>query len=311
MTDFLRIRSDDLIADISPYGAALARLWLKGHAPSLVLGLPTPQDYAHAPHAIGVIVGPLAGRITNAAVTFHGQTYTLPANARPHSLHSGPAGVQHRLWQTEHQTENTLNLRCDLPDGDCGLPGTRTLRATYSLDGTDLCLQIDSTSDADTYMNATSHAYWTLDGTGDLSAHSLMVAAREGIETGPDLTPTGRLTPLAGSAQDYTLPRCPVAGAPLDGTFCLNGTPALRLTSSRTGLALDVETNQPGLTLYTGAGLPARPSPPGTPPIRPFSALAIEAQGWPDAPNHAGFPSFLMRKGETLSQITCFRLRSA
>jgi aldose 1-epimerase len=35
--------------------------------------------------------------------------------------------------------------------------------------------------------------------------------------------------------------------------------------------------------------------------------LAIEAQNWPDAPNHAGFPSIELKPGETYQQVTEWR----
>ena len=308
MTGFLRIKSDQLAADISPFGAALARLRIKGHETSLVLGLPRAEDYRDAPHAIGVIVGPIAGRIGHAHVRLNDRAYKMDANAPPHALHSGPNGVQHRHWDVVAHTETALSLRCTLPDGACGLPGNRTLEVNYTVEGADLILQIETTSDADTYVNATSHAYWSLDGSGTLAAHELSVSATEMISTGADLVPTGHLTRLSGTPCDYALPRHLENDTALDGTFCLSGGPAMTLASSRSGVKLTLETNQPGLVLYTGAGLPRLPAPEFTPPIAPFSALAIEPQGWPDAPNHADFPSILLRAGEKRSQISRFRL---
>jgi len=48
--------------------------------------------------------------------------------------------------------------------------------------------------------------------------------------------------------------------------------------------------------------------PQATPTIAPFSAIAVEAQGYPDAPNQPEFPSILLRKDDTLTQITRFKL---
>ena len=37
------------------------------------------------------------------------------------------------------------------------------------------------------------------------------------------------------------------------------------------------------------------------------AGLAIEAQNWPDAPNHASFPSIEMKPGEACEQVTEWR----
>jgi aldose 1-epimerase len=39
--------------------------------------------------------------------------------------------------------------------------------------------------------------------------------------------------------------------------------------------------------------------------------VAIEAQNWPDAPNHPGFPSIELHPGDTYRQTTEWRFSSA
>lgn len=290
----------------------MARVWLDGHDRSLVLGLERPEDYASAPQAIGVFVGPIAGRVSGARVGIGDRSYRMEANTPPDCLHSGAEGLQHRLWDLVERSESQLALRCALPDGACGLPGNRSFTARYEVAERSLTLTIEATSDADTLVNATSHAYWSLDDAGDLSTHRLRVFGHRMVETGPDLIPTGRILETAGGPFDFSEPRSPVAGPPLDGCFCLAPAtrdavcPVLRLHSVHSGLALSLESNQPGVVLYAGEHLPQLRSPPGTPPIRPFSALAIEPQGWPDAANQPHFPSIFVKKSDNMSNISRF-----
>lgn len=312
MSGFLSIESAHLRVEISPHGAALARVWLQGHDQSLVLGLERPEDYASAPHAIGVLVGPIAGRVSGARVRIGNRTYRMEANTPPDCLHSGAEALQHRLWDVAEHSEGHLTLRCALPDGACGLPGNRVFTARYEVEDRSLTLTIRATSDADTLVNATSHAYWSLDAAGNLATHRLRVHGNRMLETGPDLIPTGRILETAGGPFDFSEPRNPVQGPPLDGCFCLAPAPrdavcpVLRLHSVRSGLALSLESNQPGVVLYAGEHLPRLPSPAGTPPIRPFSALAIEPQGWPDAANQPHFPSIFVKKSDTMTNISRF-----
>ncbi|MDH3264579.1 MAG: galactose mutarotase, partial [Paracoccaceae bacterium] len=55
------------------------------------------------------------------------------------------------------------------------------------------------------------------------------------------------------------------------------------------GLRMTMETTELGLQVYDG---------------RAGAGVALEAQGWPDAPNRPDFPSILLRPGERYEQIT-------
>ena len=63
---------------------------------------------------------------------------------------------------------------------------------------------------------------------------------------------------------------------------------------------LTVATTEAGVQVYDGrhAVRPGR---------APYEGLAIETQGWPDAPNKAGFPSIDLAPDAPRSQITEWR----
>jgi len=316
MTGFLAISSGQLTAAISPYGAALARLWVYNHPTSLVLGLPAPRDYAAAPHAIGVVVGPVAGRVSGARVEIGGQCWTMHANTPPDCLHSGADGVQNLLWDVTALKPDELRLEIRLPHGHAGLPGNRHITVDYRVEGTQLQLEITSTSDRDTPLNLASHAYWVLDDSGSLSDHRLMVPSHHMCELGPNLIPTGRILETTRQTHDFRQPRGPLDGPPLDGCYCLTNDipafgklhPALYLYSERSKIGLRVATSEPGVVLYTAENMPKIAAQPNCPTIAPFSAMAIEAQGWPDAPNQARFPSILRKAGQQTRQITTYSI---
>jgi aldose 1-epimerase len=89
-----------------------------------------------------------------------------------------------------------------------------------------------------------------------------------------------------------------------DNNFCLSDAPqplrdVLWLTGQG-GVRMTVATTCPGIQVYDGreAVRPGRKS---------YEGLAIEAQDWPDAPCHAGFPSIALNPGETYSRLTQWR----
>ena len=207
-----------------------------------------------------------------------------------------------------------MTLRCHLPDGACGLPGNRTVRAIYEIKNTTLQLTIEATSDADTVFNATSHAYWALDDRGDLKAHRLKIPSTRYLEFDAETVPTGSILNAQGGNLDFSSARSPVDGPALDACFCLSDTavdtirPVLTLHSKQTNLRLNISSNQPGVVVYSAAGMPSFSNVAQTPEIGPFSGIAIEAQGWPDANNHTSFPSIDLKSKTVLKQITHFSL---
>ena len=312
MQSFIQIESPHLRAEISPVGAALARVWYADHPTSLVLGLPTPEDYRNAPGAIGVVVGPIAGRVAHAKAPLGDKIYQMQANTPPDCLHSGTDGAQNQTWDISEQTASSVTLTLALPDGACGLPGNRTLTARYSIHEATLEICLECETDADTLINISSHAYWVLDDSGGLTRHELKLDTTRMAETSEALIPTGKILDCSGKDFDFSQGACPVDGPAVDGCFCLmdgpseTPRPVLNMQSKITGLQLDVSSTEPGVVLYTGSGLPTLETPPNTPAIQPFSAIAIEAQHWPDAPNHSNFPSIVLKKGRKSKQLTRF-----
>ncbi|MGB2701760.1 MAG: hypothetical protein WBC31_15480, partial [Candidatus Phosphoribacter baldrii] len=97
------------------------------------------------------------------------------------------------------------------------------------------------------------------------------------------------------------------AAAGLDHTFVVPGSGLrehARLVAPRTGLALTVRSDQPGIQVYTGGQL--RPHPLGTSghAYGPAAGVALETQHFPDSPNHPHFPSTVLRPGETFASTT-------
>src|SRR5690606_24016651 len=132
--------------------------------------------------------------------------------------------------------------------------------------------------------------------------------------TSAENLPTGTLADLTGHPHDMRKPRriTPDDLPPLDHNFCLAPgrralTPALRLTGT-SGTTMQVSTTEPGVQVFGAATISAGDTP--TIHHRPYhhhAGLAIEPQFWPDAPNHAGFPSIALNPGDIWRQYTTYR----
>jgi aldose 1-epimerase len=301
------LAAGDVTATILTWGAILQDLRLAGVGYGLTLGSESLADYQGQMRYHGALIGPVVNRLTGARAKIAGQDHQFePAPDETFSLHSGSAGTHLKLWDLGAVNDTSVTLSLNLPDGDGGFPGNRTVTALFSLTPpATLRMQLSVTTDAPTLINFANHSYWNLDGTADWSGHRVQVAADHYLPTTPDFTPTGAIVSVDGLPMDFRQSRSLSPGQPdLDNNFCLSATPqplrdVLCLTG-RSGVTLTVATTETGVQLYDGRNA-----------IRPgrgtFEGIAIEAQAWPDAPNHTGFPTIELAQGDCYQQVTEWR----
>ncbi|WP_375227906.1 aldose epimerase family protein [Roseobacter sp. S98] len=309
------LHNDSLRVQVFPVGATLAGLWLRGTAAhSLVLGTENGAGYDNELTYAGAVVGPVANRLRNARAKLDRQILTLPANDGNHTLHGGPDGLHRDMWEVSDQTTDTVTLHTKRAQGEGGLPGNRTFQVQYALNDP-MCLNVilSATTDADTLINLAHHPYWNLDDSEDVSGHTLKVHATEYLPTDADTLPNGVRVPVAGSPYDFRKPRPIPVSQSLDASICLSENrrdspvTAAVLTGS-TGVSMTIDTTEPGLQIYNGSGLPLSSlTLHDGRTLAPFAGVALEPQGWPDAPNHPDFPSIVLRRGQQYRQITRYR----
>lgn len=303
----ITLRNGALTACILTYGAILQGLRLEGVGHGLTLGSESLADYEGAMRFHGALIAPVANRLRDGRAPIDGGEHQIVStDGHPHALHSGPAGAHLKNWTLEETGPASVTLALRLPDGEGGFPGNRDLGAVFSLPGGDrLRMEVTARTDRPTLFNAANHSYWNLDGSANWQGHRLRIAAGHYLPADADVLPTGEIAPVAGSDFDFRAGR--VAGPEnpaLDHNFCLSNArealrPVLDLTGA-SGVRMELSTTEPGLQIYDGRGA-ARPG------HATGEGLAIEAQGWPDAPNHQRFPSIALNPGETYRQITEWR----
>lgn len=302
----ITLQAADLTVSLLTWGAIVQDVRLADVPRSLTLGSDNMADYEGNLCHHGSLIGPVANRISTSRVLIDGMMYELERNqdGRIH-LHSGAKATHRRMWTLTDKDQSSATLRCDLMDGECGLPGNRTITAHYQLGGTStLTLTIDATTDAPTVMNFANHSYWNFDGTQNWSGHRLKIDADHFLPCTPDDYPTGEIADVTNTQMDFrTLREITVGQDIFDNNFCLsNETVPLRdvlVLEGQSGVGMTMATNQPGLQVYDGRN-PARPG------RSNFEGLALEAQGWPDAPTQPAFPSIRVTPDTPYHQVTSF-----
>lgn len=324
------LQNDRLHVTLTNYGARLVRLNVKGKDSTetdVILGYDTAEEFKqNASNYYGAIVGRYGNRIGNAAFTLNGTTYELEKNNGENSLHGGTNGVYNRVWDVEQASDTAITLAYTSPDGEAGYPGTVTMKVTYSLTNEGgLVIDYDGSTDKETVLNLTNHAYFNLNGEGDptILDHELQIDADAITEVNETLIPTGKSLAVEGTAFDFRKPQTIGSridtdheqlkvGKGYDHNFELKKADKFRKVATvyapKTGIEMQILTTEPGLQFYSGNFM-TEDDPKGKGgkgyPFR--SAFCLETQHFPDSPNQPSFPSTVLRPGERYTSKTEYR----
>jgi aldose 1-epimerase len=318
-------------AAIITYGGALVSLMApdkSGKMGDVVIAMDDLDGMRKQDNFFGALIGRYGNRIGKAQFVLDGQTYKLPVNNGPNTLHGGPEGFDKKVWTAKQgaMTEGpSLELTYVSKDGEMGFPGTLNAKVVYTLTNSN-ALRIDytATTDKATVVNLTNHAYWNLAGEGDILAHEVMINADRFTPVDDTLIPTGELKPVKGTPFDFTTATAIGArinqddqqlkfGKGYDHNWVLNKndasmTKAAEVRDPKSGRVMEVWTTEPGLQFYTGNFLDGKFSGKG----RPFSlrsAFCMETQHFPDSPNKPAFPSTKLTPGQTYHTTSEYRFR--
>lgn len=287
----------------------------RGEMRGVVLGYEKAAAYYDNPFYLGAVIGRVANRVSGAAFSMNGQRYQLPANEGENLLHSGATGLHAQIWQVQRLTDGQARFSYHSPDGDAGYPAAVDFSVTVTLaetdNGVELTWEMDAIPDRETPINMTQHSYFNLAGGNGAQPHDLLVAADKYTPTAMGDLPDGRILPLIDSPYDFQAMRRLRAGEYIDLNFALTGkdSPAAILRSTD-GIEMVMHTNQPGLQVYTAADLMPHAAPLARQTHSPFSGIALEPQGFPDAINRSQFPSILCSPDQPYSHKTQVEISS-
>jgi aldose 1-epimerase len=231
------------------------------------------------------------------------------------------------LWTAEPSDSSAaLKLTYTSKDGEEGYPGTLTATVVYTLtDDNGLRIDYQAVTDKPTVVNLTHHSYFNLSGdpSGDALGTELTILADHFTPVDATLIPTGEIRPVEGTPFDFRKPTKIGAriaadddqlkkGGGYDHNWVLNGwdgtlLPAAAAFDSASGRVMEVLTTEPGMQFYSGNFLDGTLTGKGGVRYQKRSGFCLETQHYPDSPNHANFPSTVLRPGETYKTTTVYR----
>jgi len=280
------------------YGAVIQKLLVKdneGRYTNVVVGYDFPSKYYKDTSSLGACVGRYAGRISNGGFTLDGKNYSLPTENGIH-LHGGKEGFGKKTWKIEevnHDDEPFIRLSYLSKHLEEGYPGNLKVLVTYQIKNNELYITHEATTDFSTVVNLTNHSYFKLDDELDIGHYALKLNCPKIIETRENLLPTGRTIPVEGTMFDFKSEK-QLGNTRFDTPFATDNDSsfAAMVSSKKSGISMEVNTNQRGMVVYT---------PPG------FPSICFETQNFPDAPNQPHFPNSILRPSETYRNASIYK----
>ncbi len=291
----------------------------------VALGYGDWQSYLTEGAAMGKSVGRYANRIAGGRFSLDGRQYALAQNNPPNHLHGGVSGFGSRIWDSRTE-QNRVVFSLTSADGDQGYPGELDVEASFYWDD-DHRLEITyaAACDSATVVNLTSHLYLNLAGhdSGSVLGHELQLDCGHFLMNDSVQIPTGEIVTVEGTPMDFRTAK--TIGRDIDSDFdfmrqvggydhCWAVDGWRRnilgrvgsLFHRESGRKVEILSSQPGVQIYTGNFLQGTPENKSGKRYANHDGVAIECQGFPDAVNHSGFPSQILRSGEMYIQKTVY-----
>lgn len=305
------------------YGAVLASVEVpdrEGKVADVTHGFDTLDGWLANRSYFGATVGRYGNRIAHGKFELDGKEYSLAVNNSPGglpcTLHGGKAGFDKVLWKGEI-SDGGVVFRYRSVDGEEGFPGNLDVEVSYRLnEANELVWAATAKTDAATVVNLVQHVYWNLSGDPSTTIldHELTLEADHYLPTNKGLIPTGERALVEGTPMDFREARkvgeridedfeaLKIAGG-YDQAMVLREGNGVRkaavLRDPKSGRRLEISTDAPAVQVYTGNFMNGREKGKGGVGYGKRTAICLETEAFPDAPNQPEFPSAVLRPGET------------
>lgn len=320
-------------AAITNYGGRVVSLLVPdktGKLTDVVLGFDSVGGFQKSTERYyGATIGRYGNRIAKGKFKIDGKEYQSTINNAPNMLHGGKNGFQEMVWNAKLIDSSTLELSYLSKDGEEGFPGNLKVKVTYSLtDDNAFKADYEATTDKTTVVNLTNHAFFNLNGesSGTVLDHLLQVDADKYVPVDSTLIPTGKLEPVAGTPFDFLKPATIGSrinddnqqlknGKGYDHNFVLNKhdmkTPVATVTGDKSGIKMEVFTEEPGLQFYSGNFMKGLNAMKHGKKDEYRTSFALETQHFPDSPNQPSFPSTLLKPGQVYKTQSIYKFSVA
>ena len=200
------------------------------------------------------------------------------------------------------------------------------MKVTYTLgDDNSLRINYSAVTDKPTIVNLTNHSYFNLSGDASQTILDEVVTFDADAFTPIDSTfmTSGEIRSVEGTPFDFRKGKKVGDDIEKDDKQLKNGLGydhnmvlntagdiskvAASIYDERSGIKMEVLTDEPGIQFYVGNFLDGKVKGKKGIAYPRRSAICVETQHYPDSPNHDNYPSTVLRPGETYSSNCIYR----
>jgi aldose 1-epimerase len=318
-----------ITATFTNYGGRIVSLLVPdktGKLTDVVLGFESVEGFENSKESYyGATIGRYGNRIAKGKFKIDGKEYQSSINNPPNSLHGGKLGYQTIVWDGKQVDSSTVEFTYLSKDMEEGYPGNLNVKVTYSLtDNNEFKAVYEATTDKTTVVNLTNHAFFNLngEGSGTILDHLVQIDADNYLPVDSTLIPLGKIESVKGTPFDFTKPETIGKrinddnvqlkdGKGYDHNFVLNKhdikTPIATVIGDKSGIKMEVFTEEPGLQFYSGNFMQAKNVMKRGIKDEFRTSFAMETQHFPDSPNQPQFPSTELKPGQTYKTQSLYK----
>jgi aldose 1-epimerase len=322
-----------IIATFTNYGGRIVSLLVPdkdGKLTDVVLGFESVEGFEKSTEPYyGATIGRYGNRIAKGKFKIDGTEYQSSINNTPNTLHGGKNGYQSVVWDAKQIDSSTLELTYLSKDMEEGFPGNLSVKVIYSLtDDNEFKAVYEATTDKKTVVNLTNHAFFNLngEGSGTILDHLVQIDADNYVPVDSTLIPTGKIESVHGTPFDFTKPATIGQrindnnmqlkdGKGYDHNYVLNKhdikTPIATVIGDKSGIRMEVFTEEPGLQFYSGNFMQAKNAMKRGIKDEFRTSFAMETQHYPDSPNQPQFPSTELKPGQVYKTQSLYKFSVA
>jgi aldose 1-epimerase len=323
---FIDIVLKNIDVTLMDYGAAILNINTpnkEGVKESVVIAYNEPTSYIEDSNFFNATVAPFAGRISNAEFKLNGETYKLDQNhLETECLHSGGDTLSFTCFDYEvNETKEYTEVIFTTHKKERTFPGNQDYTVTYKIYDSTVEMKYHVTTDKDTLVNITNHAYFNLSGNLDRTIldHKLYMNASRALKLDNKFSPQG-IYDARGTHLDFTEMK-QVKDNFFEGIYDLNekgiDNPLLldqvgldikqvELIDDVSGRTLEVYTSYPCVVCYTHNHINEKKLLFDKEHVR-HMGICFEMQYEPNGINVEGLHDSILRKNEEYNETIIFK----
>jgi len=188
---FIELKNDFIKATFMDYGATIISIFtndFQGNSESILMAYESLGSYKKNKMYLNATIGPFSGRIKDSKFVLNGEEILLDSNfLETVNIHGGKESIAFKFFdytieETKEYSKLTFKYRKKAKTSK--FPGNQLFTITYTLLEDSLLIEFRATTDQDTVVNLTNHAYYNLSGNlkSDIMDQELQVNSSKALK---------------------------------------------------------------------------------------------------------------------------------